>query len=203
VPTDELDRRLAALAEAAQEHADAPAAAVIRARARWRRARNAAAAAMAVAAAAALLAVIRPALVRDSEVAGPSPSVSTSPGVVPWVREPARRRAPTPTSPGARPAERCSFGTSTSARAPSSSPSNWCVPDRSAPGECPRRHSQVPQLSQTLDPVRCRPRPWRPSGQARSGRRCQACCGTGLDGSSSAAPKPMSPITANEAIASA
>jgi hypothetical protein len=130
VPTDELDRRLAALAEAAQEHADAPAAAVIRARARWRRARNAAAAAMAVAAAAALLAVIRPALVRDSEVAGPSPSVSTSPGVVPWVREPARRRAPTPTSPGARPAERCSFGTSTSARAPSSSPSNWCVPDR-------------------------------------------------------------------------
>jgi hypothetical protein len=105
VPTDELDRRLAALAEAAQEHADAPAPAVIRARARWRRARNAAAAAMAVAAAAALLAVIRPALVRDSKVAGPSPSVSTSPGVVPWVREPARRRAPTPTSPGARPAD--------------------------------------------------------------------------------------------------
>jgi hypothetical protein len=54
--------------------------------------------------------------------------------------------------------------------------------------------------------VRCvgrRSSPWWPSGMARPGRRCQACCGTGLDGSSSAAPMPMSPITAREAIASA
>jgi hypothetical protein len=44
---------------------------------------------------------------------------------------------------------------------------------------------------------------WWPSGRVRSGRWCQACCGTGLDGSSSAAPRPMSPITAREAIARA
>jgi hypothetical protein len=105
VPTDELDRRLAALAEAAQEHADAPSPEVIRSRARRRRGRTAVTVAAAVAVVAALVAVTRPALVRDAEVAAPSPSVSTSPGVVPWVREPARRRPPTPTSPGGRAAD--------------------------------------------------------------------------------------------------
>ena len=107
MPSDELDRRLAALAEAAQEHAEAPSPDVIRARARRRRRRRrtAASAVGAVVVVAAVLALTRPALVRDTEVAGPSPSVSTSPGVVPWVREPARRRAPTPTSPGGRAAD--------------------------------------------------------------------------------------------------
>jgi len=104
VPTDELDRRLAELAEAAREHAAAPAAAVIRGRARRRRARRAAAAAAAAAVVAVLFAVTRSAPVGDTGVTGPSPGppATTAPGTVPWVREPARARAPTPTTPGVR-----------------------------------------------------------------------------------------------------
>ena len=46
-------------------------------------------------------------------------------------------------------------------------------------------------------------RPMVAVGAGSPGRRCQVCCGMGLEGRSSAAPRPMSPITANEAIASA
>lgn len=104
MPIDELDRRLAELAEAAREHAAAPSAAVIRARARRRRARRAGAAVAAVAVVAVLVAVVRPTLVGETGVTGPRPrpSASTASGTVPWVRQPARPRAPTPTVPWAR-----------------------------------------------------------------------------------------------------
>jgi hypothetical protein len=104
VPIDELDRRLAGLAEAGREQAGMPPPEVIRRRARHRRARRAAAT---VALAVAVVAgwVARPALVGDRDVVGPGPAVTAPPGAVPWVREPARPRAPTPTTPGVRPAD--------------------------------------------------------------------------------------------------
>jgi hypothetical protein len=104
VPTGELDRRLAGLAEAGQDQAGMPAPEVIRRRARRRRTRRAATA-VAVAVVAVAAWVARPALVRDGGVVGPGPAVTAPPGAVPWVREPARPRAPTPTTPGARPAD--------------------------------------------------------------------------------------------------
>ncbi len=111
MPIDELDRRLAELAEAAREHAATPTAAVIRTRARRRRARRVAAAAAAVAVVATLAMVTRGSLVGEtpdtgpSAGPGPSPSPSSPPRTVPWLREPARPRAPTPTVPGARVAD--------------------------------------------------------------------------------------------------
>ncbi|HEX6675109.1 MAG TPA: hypothetical protein VF486_08800 [Actinomycetes bacterium] len=116
MPIDELDRRLAELAEAAREHAATPTAAVIRARARRRRTRRLSAVAAAVAVVAALAVATRGQLAGESPdsgpSAGPAPSTppstaprtppSTAPHPVPWVRDLARPRAPTPTVPGAR-----------------------------------------------------------------------------------------------------
>ena len=108
MPIDELDRRLAELAEAAREHATTPAAAVIRARARRRRGRRLAAAAATLAVVAALAVATRGELLGQAPDARPSagpatsPPASTVPATVPWLREPARPRAPTPTVPGAR-----------------------------------------------------------------------------------------------------